>query len=165
MTKCPCCSGLASADCCDPFLDGSRLPQTAEQLMRARYTSYTRANIPFLMDTLHPSNRNEDDERSARQWASESEWLGLDILDTSAGQAGDGEGRVEFIARFRNRKGEIQTHHELSTFVKQDGRWLFKEARAPQPAPAQRAAPKVGRNDPCPCGSGKKFKKCCEKSQ
>ena len=27
--------------------------------------------------------------------------------------------------------------------------------------PAQREAPKVGRNDPCPCGSGKKFKKCC----
>jgi SEC-C motif-containing protein len=24
-----------------------------------------------------------------------------------------------------------------------------------------RAAPKVGRNEPCPCGSGKKYKKCC----
>ena len=28
----------------------------------------------------------------------------------------------------------------------------------PHPAPGQ---PKIGRNDPCPCGSGKKFKKCC----
>jgi hypothetical protein len=28
---------------------------------------------------------------------------------------------------------------------------------------AEFAAPKVGRNDPCPCGSGKKFKKCCGK--
>jgi preprotein translocase subunit SecA len=28
------------------------------------------------------------------------------------------------------------------------------------PAPAQRADAKVGRNDPCPCGSGKKYKKC-----
>jgi preprotein translocase subunit SecA len=27
--------------------------------------------------------------------------------------------------------------------------------------PQKRIAPKVGRNDPCPCGSGKKFKKCC----
>jgi uncharacterized protein YecA (UPF0149 family) len=25
----------------------------------------------------------------------------------------------------------------------------------------RRTAPKVGRNDPCPCGSGKKYKKCC----
>ena len=29
--------------------------------------------------------------------------------------------------------------------------------------PYQREAPKVGRNDPCPCGSGKKYKKCCGK--
>ncbi|WP_428239598.1 SEC-C metal-binding domain-containing protein [Gynuella sp.] len=31
---------------------------------------------------------------------------------------------------------------------------------APQ-NPITRAAPKVGRNDPCPCGNGRKFKKCC----
>jgi SWIM/SEC-C metal-binding protein len=30
--------------------------------------------------------------------------------------------------------------------------------RSREPA---RAAPKIGRNDPCPCGSGKKLKKCC----
>jgi len=27
--------------------------------------------------------------------------------------------------------------------------------------PFKRNAPKVGRNEPCPCGSGKKYKKCC----
>ena len=32
--------------------------------------------------------------------------------------------------------------------------------RAPA-EPVRHDAPKVGRNDPCPCGSGKKFKKCC----
>jgi preprotein translocase subunit SecA len=30
----------------------------------------------------------------------------------------------------------------------------------PAAQPVQRATPKVGRNDPCPCGSGKKYKKC-----
>lgn len=30
-------------------------------------------------------------------------------------------------------------------------------------APVRRTEPKVGRNDPCPCGSGKKFKQCCGK--
>jgi preprotein translocase subunit SecA len=29
------------------------------------------------------------------------------------------------------------------------------------PSPVQSSHPKVGRNDPCPCGSGKKYKKCC----
>jgi len=34
---------------------------------------------------------------------------------------------------------------------------------APTPGQMARKPPKVGRNDPCPCGSGKKFKKCCLK--
>ncbi|MEE1365490.1 MAG: SEC-C metal-binding domain-containing protein, partial [Muribaculaceae bacterium] len=32
--------------------------------------------------------------------------------------------------------------------------------RRPQPTQPIKAAPKVGRNDPCPCGSGKKYKNC-----
>jgi SEC-C motif-containing protein len=48
--------------------------------------------------------------------------------------------------------------------VKEDGRWLFKEAEVPEHETVRREAPKVGRNDPCPCGSGKKYKKCCEKA-
>jgi uncharacterized protein YecA (UPF0149 family) len=35
------------------------------------------------------------------------------------------------------------------------------EEFAPPPAPIESEEPKVGRNDPCPCGSGKKYKKCC----
>ncbi|TAM83683.1 MAG: hypothetical protein EPN47_04920 [Acidobacteria bacterium] len=30
--------------------------------------------------------------------------------------------------------------------------------------PYRRSQPKIGRNQPCPCGSGKKFKKCCGRS-
>ena len=47
-------------------------------------------------------------------------------------------------------------------YFKED-RLAFAQAaagRAP-PEPYERAAPKVGRNDPCPCGSGKKYKRCC----
>ena len=35
------------------------------------------------------------------------------------------------------------------------------EAEAPKQQPKRNVEPKVGRNDPCPCGSGKKYKKCC----
>ena len=31
----------------------------------------------------------------------------------------------------------------------------------PTPRQMARRPPRVGRNDPCPCGSGKKFKRCC----
>lgn len=164
MTDCPCGSGIAFARCCEPFLTGSALPETAEQTMRSRYTAYTRVDTAYLMATLHPDNRDEGDEESARTWAKESEWLGLEILGTSGGGAGDEQGLVEFIARFRDRKGEAHAHHERSLFVKENGRWLFREGETPQTT-IRRSAPKIGRNDPCSCGSGKKFKKCCEKAQ
>jgi len=34
-------------------------------------------------------------------------------------------------------------------------------SQVPSVAPVRRGGSKVGRNDPCPCGSGKKYKKCC----
>ncbi|MCL2493664.1 MAG: SEC-C metal-binding domain-containing protein [Clostridiales bacterium] len=39
-----------------------------------------------------------------------------------------------------------------------------KEARADRPETVRRSGAKVGRNDPCPCGSGKKYKNCCGKN-
>ena len=39
----------------------------------------------------------------------------------------------------------------------------LRETAAGAPEPIRRAGPKVGRNDPCPCGSGRKFKHCCGK--
>lgn len=38
---------------------------------------------------------------------------------------------------------------------------LMSQRLAPSPRWEDRSLPKVGRNDPCPCGSGKKFKRCC----
>ncbi|MGH7107076.1 MAG: UPF0149 family protein [Acetobacteraceae bacterium] len=41
-----------------------------------------------------------------------------------------------------------------------EDRMAYARAAA-RPEPYERAAPKVGRNEPCPCGSGKKYKRCC----
>ena len=48
----------------------------------------------------------------------------------------------------------------FAAMMSQTGRQAA-EVRQPASAPVQRTAPSVGRNDPCPCGSGKKYKKCC----
>ncbi|HYC56751.1 MAG TPA: YchJ family protein [Candidatus Binatia bacterium] len=164
MSKCPCGSDVDFAQCCEPFLTGARQPETAEQTMRSRYTAYTRADVPYLMSTLHPENKREGDEETARQWATESQWQSLEIVATQAGGKDDEEGLVEFIARYRDRKGEMHSHHECSQFVRVDGKWLFRDGAAPEQAPMRRDSPKVGRNDPCPCGSGRKFKKCCDRA-
>lgn len=162
MSDCPCCSGVAFATCCEPFLAGTSVPQTAEQAMRARYTAHTRVDTKYLMATLHGEVQEDGAEEAARKWAKESKWLGLEILKTSDGGPEDAEGVVEFIARFRDKRGDLHTHHERSLFVKEDGRWLFREGYGPEQVSAKRTSPKIGRNDPCSCGSGKKFKKCCE---
>jgi SEC-C motif domain protein len=57
--------------------------------------------------------------------------------------------------------GERIKHHELAQFKNENGTWFFWDGGPPKPKQFIRQAPKTGRNDPCPCGSGKKFKKCC----
>jgi len=107
-----------------------------------------------------PSTRADHDEERARAWAEESEWLGLEILSTEAGGADDSHGKVEFIARYRNDHGDHE-HRERSEFSKRDGAWYLTCGHVVGPEPIRLTSPKIGRNDPCPCGSGKKYKKCC----
>ncbi len=157
--ECPCGSDKTYADCCEPVIKGTHPAETAEALMRARYTAYTQVEMEFLQTSLHPDHREEQDE-SARDWAENSEWHGLEIRDTSAGGAADSEGTVEFVASFTH-EDQDQVYHEVATFDKIDGQWYFREGRPGVRQPIVREEPKVGRNDPCPCGSGRKYKKCC----
>jgi SEC-C motif-containing protein len=160
MAGCPCGTGRDYAACCGRYIDGEASAPTAEALMRSRYTAYTRANIDYVAETHDPATRASHDAEGARAWAEGSQWLGLEILATEAGGEDDDSGKVEFVARFRNDDGE-QEHREVSTFSKLDGAWYFTSGEVRGPQQVRRASPKVGRNDPCPCGSGKKYKKCC----
>jgi SEC-C motif-containing protein len=162
MDACPCNSGKDYSQCCQPYLDGATTPLTAEALMRSRYTAYARRRIEYLGETHDPRTRRTFDPARAREWAEGSEWLGLEVLATEGGNAGDNDGTVEFIARYQARSEEIE-HHEVAQFRRADDRWYFVDGRVIGPEPFRRDAPKVGRNDPCPCGSGKKHKKCCGK--
>jgi SEC-C motif-containing protein len=160
MDICPCGSNLAYDECCGPVIAGERSAATAEQVMRARYSAYVKKEIGYLFSSLHPDHRSDFDEKSTSKWAENSEWHKLAILETFGGGPDDCEGRVEFIASFTER-GITRDHHELASFSKQEGVWYFVSGGAVPPKQVVRSAPKVGRNDPCPCGSGKKFKKCC----
>jgi len=84
-------------------------------------------------------------------------------LATEGGEAGDDEGFVEFRAVFSEAGGEDMAHTERSRFVKEGDRWYYVDGLLPTPVTYRREEEKVGRNDLCPCGSGKKYKKCCGK--
>ena len=161
MNLCHCGTGVPYVDCCQPIITGQRMAATAEQLMRARYTAYVATEMDFIFESTHPDHREGYDHEGTKAWAENSEWLGLEIVSTRKGGVDDELGEVEFIARFREQDGVPRNHHENGQFKKEQGRWYFTEGTMLKPRPI--ISSKVGRNDPCNCGSGIKFKKCCGK--
>ncbi len=160
MTICPCGSGNSYSECCEQIVSGVQPAQTAEQLMRARYSAYVFAKMDFIFESTHPEHRQAYDHAGTKEWAETAEWLGLEIVSTHKGGADDSVGEVEFIARFIE-KGNNREHHEAGQFRRKDGRWYFADGHMVKPKPI--TVTKVGRNDPCTCGSGLKYKKCCGK--
>ena len=124
--------------------------------MRSRYTAYVRGEIDYLVRTHDESTRASVDVASVTRWSKETEWRGLEILDTVGGETDD-TGIVEFIARGAT-GGRAFAQRERSRFRRVDGEWFYIDGKATnEPA---RAAATVGRNEPCPCGSGMKYKRC-----
>ena len=160
MTNCPCGSDTPYSDCCQPIITGAMPAETAEQLMRARYSAYVVADTDFIFASTHPEHRKDYDHQGTKEWAESADWEGLEIVATDKGGAEDSSGEVEFVARFRE-KGALREHHELARFTRENGTWFFTEGAMVRPKPV--TVNKTGRNDPCPCGSRAKFKKCCGK--
>ncbi len=157
MEHCPCGSGRGYEECCGPYLAGTRAAPTAEALMRSRYTAYVTSKVDYIVSTC--TETEGIDLESTRKWSEKSNWLGLKIHRTVRGLAEDTSGEVEFSATYVL-DGLREEHREIAKFEKKDGRWLYSEGEV-VPRTVVRESPKVGRNDPCPCGSGKKYKKCC----
>lgn len=128
--------------------------------MRARYTAYAEGEVKFLGTSLQAADRDSFDLASAKEWADSAKWSGLEIVATERGDVEDSDGFVEFKAHYTV-NDQAQEHHERARFARENGHWVFVEGRVIGRDPYRREEPKIGRNDPCACGSGKKFKKCC----
>jgi SEC-C motif domain protein len=160
---CPCGSGKKYSDCCEPLIKGTKKAPTAETLMRARYTAYVVHAINFIISTCEEGEGIADIDRKATEdWSNQSSWHGLRILRTEKGQEADDEGVVEFEADY-TLHGMRDKHHETAAFKKVNGDWMYTTG-ALKTTTVKRDGAKVGRNDPCPCGSGKKYKYCCGKN-
>ena len=151
---CPCGSGRRFTDCCSPYLSGLDEAPTAEVLMRSRYSAYVLADSNYLSRTWHPRTRP-----SQLDLDDGTTWHGLTVIGTTGGGDGDERGTVEFNARCRV-KGSPGNLHEISEFVREGGRWYYLDGDVPKRQPVK-SGKKIGRNEPCACGSGKKYKRCC----
>lgn len=118
---CPCGSGQPFSQCCGPFLQGDALPATPLQLMRSRYTAYTKADIDYIQKTMCAAAATGFDPQHAAVWAKRVKWKRLKVLKTSvSGEAG----MVEFVAIFSD-GGRAERLHECSAFQKIAGRWFY----------------------------------------
>ena len=148
---CPCGQKKRSQHCCGMYLSGQKKPETAEKLMRSRYTAFCTGNIDYLIATLHPDKRQSDDRAELAQNTSKTEWLGLTIIEIEQGKKKDKKGIVEFEAVYRiNEPGQL---HERSRFSKIDGEWFYLDGDI---LPGTIPKPK----DSCWCRSGKKYRQC-----
>lgn len=158
---CPCGSGKKYGECCEPIIKGTTKAPTAEACMRARYTSYVKHEIDYIINSCEEGEGiGEVDRKATEDWSKQSQWNGLKILRTEKGEKDD-EQIVEFEADYTLHNMH-DIHHEISLFRNINGDWKYVAGNV-IPTTVKRVGAKVGRNDPCPCGSGKKYKQCCGK--
>ncbi len=152
---CPCGSGLPFEACCGPIISGAPAA-TAEALMRSRYSAYVVGELNHVADTHAPEVRDDFNRSEAERLARHCIFEGIEIrkVTETAERA-----QIDFVLRFK-RDGKDMIQVELAEFRRVDGRWLYAGGKL-SPQVTQRNVTRVGRNDPCPCGSGKKAKKCC----
>lgn len=163
MSTCHCGSGATLETCCLPYIRGEAELPTVEAAIRSRYSAFVMGEVDYILQTHHSETRDLIDPAEVERWSRSSEWLGLEIFDTSDGLESDDEGIVNFAARYRL-DGKLHDHREESLFRREDGAWRFYSAEeflppGPELVPVV-ASSTIGRNDPCHCGSGIKYKKC-----
>ncbi len=164
---------LSYKDCCQQYHDafyneevdkvGSLKAETAERLMRTRYSAFVLVKPEYIVKTTLPAQQTLLDIKAIETWAKETNWAGLEIVAHTP-KLGKRHAQVEFKAYFNTKDNtndlakKIQAHHELSTFVKvkskanNDAQWYFLDPTV---------AMTVTQKQPCICGSGEKFKRCC----
>lgn len=147
--SCPCGNLKPYTHCCGRYISGEQVPPDAETLMRSRYTAYTQQNNDWLLATWYPSQRTPQLSAALQSDDNQTQWLGLNVI-SHLHEKDSNEAFVTFFARYRDNQ-QTSAIYERSRFLLEEHRWYYIDGVHLQ----------AGRNDACPCGSGKKYKKCC----
>lgn len=152
ITPPPCLCGSKQnfSSCCEPLIKRQTQALTAQALMRSRYTAYSLGYSEYILQTWAPDTRPLDMDLTHEQ----VKWLGLEIHGCKDGLASHRQGEVEFTATSIS-AGYLCTMRENSRFIRSEQSWYYLDGRC------EITRKKLDRNSPCPCHSGKKFKRCC----
>lgn len=158
--SCPCGSGKTYGECCGPYHAGTAWPDDPVTMMRSRYSAYA----THTWDYLEKSDWQEQGEEEItaemlEEKARDLTWVGLDIVGSGRDEEADCD-YVDYLAAYAV-DGVTRQIAEHAYFKTIDGKLYYTGGEELVREPVRREHPKIGRNDPCPCGSGKKYKKCC----
>jgi len=128
QSLCPCKSWQPYAVCCLPFHQGKAKPETAEQLMRSRYSAYFFRLVDYLVETTHPETREPGLKRSLEKIIYQANWSYLTIVGVAQGGKEDKRGKVEFVADYYV-DGEPYKLHEVSRFKRFKGFWKYLDGK------------------------------------
>jgi SEC-C motif domain protein len=121
---CPCTSRKPYDRCCGPFHAGSAVPETAEQLMRARFSAYALAKVDYLISTRPEARRAEEDRAELEQYCKSVSCVALKVVHRERGGQADDTGIVSFHASIQA-NGRRSLHIETSSFAREHGRWVY----------------------------------------
>lgn len=119
---CPCCSGNFFQNCCQPYIQEIKKAPTALSLMRSRYSAYATHEVSYILETTHSSQLKYYSKVDIYNWATSNQWTKLEIVNFN-------ENAVEFKAHFTDGQFQEQIHHELSTFMLENGSWYYVEGQ------------------------------------
>ncbi|RCW93495.1 YchJ family protein [Winogradskyella arenosi] len=122
--NCYCGTTKTYQECCEVFHRNNGKTDTAEQLMRSRYSAFVLADGDYLMATHHQSTRPTKEKKAIVKWTKSVQWVKLDVLETTQGTQNDHKGTVTFNAYFFE-NGKIDVIHEKSAFVKEGNLWYY----------------------------------------
>ncbi|WP_397364287.1 YchJ family protein [Olleya sp. R77988] len=122
--NCYCGNNTTYDACCKVFHLNQGKTETAQQLMRSRYSAFVLANGNYLMQTHHKTTRPLSQKKAIVQWAKSVEWIKLEIQDTTNGLKNDTKGTVTFNAYFYE-NGNVDVINEKSAFIKENDQWYY----------------------------------------
>ena len=130
--------------------------------MRSRYSAYATLNSNYLFDTTARSNQVNITKEQIHQWAAQTHWLKLTIdtaeLSSLSNYTAEYWPSVQFTALYFHQH-KLWQMTERSVFVVEEKQWKYYSGDIL----IDKQLPNPKRNQPCPCGSNKKFKHCCIK--
>lgn len=155
LQLCYCGNQKPFQQCCQPIILGRNKPETAEALMRSRFSAFCTQNLSYLVATHQPPLGQSIP--TEKEYSSENQWIGLKIIDTELGLKAHSHGYVEFIAFYTLATDDLEKPlHQLSErsfFEQHNDQWFYVSGEASSRI-------KISRNETCPCQSGRKTKKC-----